>query len=930
MRSLAYRITKIMMIRLLTFTLLFFFGSQLLLAQNERLKLTITVSGENQQNLKDVTIKSSENSTITDENGDAVLLLTEGKHRLTIYHSNYQEREIDINLKSSKTLNIQLQLINQLEELVMFSKESKGLTTKSVIDGKAMEHLQPSSITDIMELLPGGLARTPSLSVNNRPVIRENRGELSYKTTDYNTTALGTQFMVDGNVINSNADMQVSLDKRQFLEGPWARETATTGVDMRTISTNDIEKVEIIRGIPSASYGDLTSGIVKIERKIAVSPLQARFKADGFSKQYYVGKGFKINDNWQITAGADFLDSKSTPTDDFENYQRITASIRSKKKGSLWSSPLEWRSSIDFSSNIDSKKYDPDNGTADIDHYTQNRTRISITNNFIYSLKKTSFFDKVILNTAFRQGFEKIEQTKLVQLSGPRAFSVATEQGENVGVFPVLRYISDFATEGKPLDITALLQTNGSRSTFGINHQYEAGLDWRYSKNNGRGLVYDMNSPYAAELNNSRPRAFNDIPASNLLAAFLGDQISYSLDRHKFTLYTGVRFSRQLGIDQSYAISKKVFIEPRVNLQYSLPHMIINNSPLKTDVTLGYGQFYKQPTLLMLYPNRKFWDYTQLNYYHNDVQYRYVNFMTYVQDLTNKNLEAAKSIKKEIRLDVSYKNHNIFFTYFHENMSNGFRQMLHTNLHTYRQYDATQVDLTQWNNGPNLTNVPYAERRTNASYNLTENGSEIIKNGIEFGYTSPRFKAINTRFTLSGAYFKTQYRNSIPVVEQPSLSVGADGFPYYGIYQNDMGYVNSNMNYNLFIDTYIPKLDLTVSASFQGSFFDYSRRDQRIAEPISYYGIDGIIHPFTEADKTDTYKQWLVRNVSVTDNLPTELTFSLAANLKVTKSIYKDIKTSLFVTRIFNYSAPYYFNNMLIERRGSNTPYFGMELTYNF
>ncbi len=263
-------------------------------------------------------------------------------------------------------------------------------------------------------------------------------------------------------------------------------------------------------------------------------------------------------------------------------------------------------------------------------------------------------------------------------------------------------------------------------------------------------------------------------------------------------------------------------------------------------------------------------------------------------------------------------------------MTNGFRPMLHTVLHTFKQYDATQVDLSQWNNGPNLDNVPYVERKTNAEYGVTENGSQTLKTGIEFGYTSPRFKAINTRFTLSGAYFKTQLRNSVPIVEKPPLSIGTDGFPYYGIYQNDLGYVNSNMNYNLFIDTYIPKMDLTISASFQGSFFDYNRRDKRTAEPISYYGIDGIIHSFTEADKTDTYKQWLVRNVSVTDNMPTEKTFTLAANLKVTKSIYQNIKTSMFVTRLFNYSAPYYFNNVKVERTGTNTPYFGMELTYNF
>ncbi len=919
-----------MMIRFLTSIILFLSGYQLLLAQNDTLQLTVYVTGKSGEKLSDVTVNSTETSLVTDRNGRAVLYLKAGKHHLQFSHSSYQEKESDIDLKTSTTLTVQLQPVDKLEEVVMFSKESRGLTTKTVIDRKAMEHLQPSSFTDLMELLPGGLAKVPDLNANNRPVLRENRGSFSAATTAYNTTALGVQFMVDGNVLNSNADMQVSLDNKQFAEGPRDRETATTGVDMRTISTNDIEKVEIIRGIPSASYGDLTSGVIKIERKIGQSPLQARFKADGFSKQYYVGKGFKINNNWQISAGADFLDSKATPTDDFENYQRITASVRSRKKGTLWSNPLEWRSTVDFSTNIDSKKNDPDNGAPEIDRYRQTRTRISLTNNFIYTLDKAYFFDNIMFNTAVRQGVEKINQTKLVQLSGPRSFSLATEQGENIGIFPALRYISDFSTDGKPLDITVLLQTTGTRNTWGIRHQYEAGLDWRYSKNNGKGLVYDMNSPYSAAFSNTRPRPFNDIPASNLMAAFLGDRMSYALDRHIFTLYAGVRFSRQLGIDRSYAISKKVFAEPRINLQYNLPHIMIHDAPLKADVTLGYGQFYKQPTLLMLYPNREFWDYTQLNYYHNDERYRYVNFMTYVQNLENKELTAAKSIKKEIRLDLSYRHHNVFITYFKEDMSNGFRQMLHTVLHTYRQYDASQVDLSQWNNGPDLAHTPYVVKKTNANYSITENGSTTIKNGVEFGYTSPRFKAINTRFTMSGAYFKTQYRNSMPVTESPKLSIGPDGYPYYGIYQNDEGYVNSNMNYNLFVDTYIPKMDLTISASFQGSFFDYRRKDQRIAEPMYYYGIDGVLHPFTEADKTDAYKQWLVRNVSVTDNMPTELTFTFAANLKVTKSIYRDIKTSMFVTRIFNYSAPYYFNNLRIDRKAANRPYFGMELTYNF
>ncbi|PQA95682.1 hypothetical protein B0A69_04720 [Chryseobacterium shigense] len=917
------------MIRFLSFAFFFIFCTQFVHAQDEKSQLNIRVFNEQNKELAEAIITINQISKTTGKEGSTIFTLPNGKYNLKVTHPHYQEKELSLTLSGGQNLTIQLQPVNKLEEVVLFSKESKGLTTKSVIDRQAMQHLQPSSFTDLMELLPGGLSSAPFLGAVNKATLRENTGGLS--GDKYSTSSLGVQFMVDDNIINSNADMQISVDPNQFLGAPGSRQTAFSGVDMRTISTNDIEKVEIIRGIPSASYGDLTSGLIKIERKIGQSPLQARFKADGYSKQYYLSKGFKITDKWQLSASADYLDSKSDPTNAFENYQRMTASIRSKKTLTLWSRPLEWRSNIDFSTNIDKKKYDPDNGYPSTDLYESTNIRISFTNNFIYQLDKTSFLNKFTLNTAIRQGFEKIEQVKLIQLSGPRSFSLATEQGENVGFYPALRYVANFSTEGKPLDMTALFKANGMRKTGGITHHYEAGLDWRYSKNNGQGLQYDMRTPPSASVNIERPRSYNELPASNLLAAFLGDQMSYSLDQHKFTLYAGLRMSKNLGIDNSFAISKKVFTEPRLNFQYSLPHLMINNYPLKTDVTLGYGLFYKQPTLLMLYPNKDYWDYTQLNYYHNDEQYRYVNFMTYVQSRENKAIEAAKSIKKEIRLDLSYRNHELFVTYFKENMSNGFRNMVHTAAQSYKQYDATQVDLSQWTpNGPDLTHVPYEVKTNLAEYVITENGSETLKQGIEFGYTSPRIKAINTRFTFTGAWFKTQYRNSVPFAFKPNVSIGVGPFPYYGIYKNDDGYNNSNINYNLLIDTYLPSLDLIVSASLQGSLYDHRINDRRIAEPISYYGADGVIHPFTDADRTDTYKQWLVRNVSVTDNLDRLTTFTLTGNIKVTKSIYKALKTSLFVNRLFNYSAPYTFNNVKVYRRGLNTPYFGMELNYNF
>ena len=62
------------------------------------------------------------------------------------------------------------------------------------------------------------------------------------------------------------------------------------GVDMRSIATDDIQEVEIVRGIPSVKYGDLTSGLVKITRRRGGNNLSARFKADMNSKLFLCGK----------------------------------------------------------------------------------------------------------------------------------------------------------------------------------------------------------------------------------------------------------------------------------------------------------------------------------------------------------------------------------------------------------------------------------------------------------------------------------------------------------------------------------------------------------------------------------------------------------------------------------------------------------------
>ena len=60
---------------------------------------------------------------------------------------------------SAFTVKINIKAI-LIDEAVVIATEPRGSVTKSVIGVDAMKHLQPSSIADVLELIPGGGLRT--------------------------------------------------------------------------------------------------------------------------------------------------------------------------------------------------------------------------------------------------------------------------------------------------------------------------------------------------------------------------------------------------------------------------------------------------------------------------------------------------------------------------------------------------------------------------------------------------------------------------------------------------------------------------------------------------------------------------------------------------------------------------------------------------
>lgn len=228
-----------------------------------------------------VTVAGSKTiAAVTDIDGRFTITVDKGQH-IEIAYIGYKPITAEAITDGTYFLE---SLTNALNEVVVTAQESKSLSTSSVIGRQAMDHLQPSSFGDMIELIPGGRAHDPNLSSANTITLREAGGG----GANYSTSSLGTSFVMDGAPISTNANMQYVSGATDAEAGK--RDFTNQGVDMRGISTDDIEKIEVVRGIASVEYGDLTSGVVKIERKRGETPLTARLKADMGSHLIYADR----------------------------------------------------------------------------------------------------------------------------------------------------------------------------------------------------------------------------------------------------------------------------------------------------------------------------------------------------------------------------------------------------------------------------------------------------------------------------------------------------------------------------------------------------------------------------------------------------------------------------------------------------------------
>ncbi|MGQ1945596.1 TonB-dependent receptor [Geofilum sp. OHC36d9] len=916
------RILKLTAKKGVVFLLLAILSAQSFAQQNHTISGTVIEKSNNEPiQYAAVGIKELNRWQYTDTKGNfSFINIASGTYTLVVHCLGYKNIEQEINFQDEWSQTIYLSDLNlKIKEVTVTAIEKANESGTSIINREAMQHLQPSSFGDLQELLPGYRWEKQDLSKINSISLRQ--------VDNDDNTAYGTAFYVDGMPVSTDASMEGNnLSSTNIkVEG---RINVANGIDMRQIPTDDIEQVEIIRGLPSVKQGNLSSGAIIITRKWGATHLTARAKTDLTNKVFAISKGINLGKNRGIlNIGTELLSYKADPRNPLESYLRNQSSLRYSNYYNIGESTIMLKTGLDYLLTIDRDKDDPQLNYGMKDEY---RSSLSKTDLSIQSKLTVPGNINKILALKIKASHTKnaIIREKIVSLTGPQPIPTATQEGKSYGEYLPSRYEANFERDDQPLNIYASLDfsLNGTQNSF--RHQFNSGIDWQYLKNIGKGDQFDVSRPISPT-QGGRPYNFSNVPALNNLSLYAEEELTFRIDEHRIKMKPGVRVQMLPGLSPDFEMHGKHFMDLRGHISYTAPNIRVAGRKVSVTVNAALGQMTRMPSLAMLYPQKEYFDIVELNYYSQNPDLRQLYVMTEIEDRTNYNLQPVTNLKKEIGLDAHIGKTRLSLSLFDEFLDNGIVAASQFVSYTYNYYDATSVASTNLKSPPTIDLFTSEEKSQLYNFSQYVNGSELHKKGLEYQLVTPKINQIQTRITISGAWFKTRYHISIPQYEKQSIIYKGAEFPYVGIFE-----VNDNdseekelLNTNFRFDTHLSQHRLLLTLAIQTTWYKKERYLPYDGTPIAYLDNKGNYHPYTEADKNDPILGLLTRTFTPYHFDVQKTPIDLGINLKVSKEVGDHLTFAFYVNRLINYLPEYKLRTGTTYIR-SVQPYFGMELKF--
>ena len=854
---------------------------------------------------------------VTDADGRATLHHVEtGQYTLNVSYVGYEPRQI--RLKVDKSISLQCLMTPTtlaLSEVTVTAKQNaSGTATSSIIGRQAIDHLQASSLADVLQLIPGQLMTNTDLTSQSNLQIRT--------LANNNTAAFGSGVILDGVPVSNNG---------QITQGGFSA-TAFTGTDLRNFSADDVEEVEVIRGIPSAEYGDLTSGLMVVHSKIGVTPWQVKGKVNPGLMNYSLGKGLRMDKYGVLNFNLDYAQAWGDPRQKTKSFDRYTFSVGyGRDITSRWhtDTKLRYMYAKDWNGN------DPDAQQDGTESRNVNKV-FSLTHNGKVSVDKLLSRTLTYTVGLSLTGVDNKHTAFVPTSKGVVNIITARETGYYDVPWLTAPYLATGYTESRPGSVYLKLNNAFYLKTGKVNQRFKLGADYHYDWNSGAGY-YNANELLPLRPNSDgRPRAFSDVPSLHQIALYAEDNMSWEYARHRhLRVMLGARFTAL----QPFSDVKTYALSPRLNVAFEATQWLTLRG--------GIGLNSKTPGLSYLYPDKRYSDHLALQYYSNNSldpalypQSRVV-YHTYVQDIAfSKDLKNATTTKIEVGADIKLPGgRRLSITAYQDRTPNGFSSASQFVTYESLQY-ATPEDYV---NGVAM-DVPSTFWTTNGH---VANDNVLLNRGVEFDFDLGRVKPLNTNIYFSGAWQESKsWSEGLNTALPKNLPTQYSGTtPYRLVYPSGLDYSRDRRFVNtLRLVTNIPQLRMV--ASFTGQVIWHSSTYSYNADqdPYAFITTDLQWHPISADQLTgylDTQGNWSAarpaEGIALQDQLirPNDndvveqpVTWNLSARL--TKEFGKFAGLSFYANNVLYYE-PFMSTSTsgTLTQRNISSYSFGVELFFN-
>ena len=799
--------------------------------------------------------------------------------------------------------------------VVTAERDKEGMNTSLKFGANALNHLQMSNVTDISALLPGGKTVNPDLTTDNAVSLRS--GGLAA-----GNAAFGTALEVDGVRVGNNASFG-----------------SMSGTGTRNISTENVQSIEVITGVPSAEYGDLNSGMVRINTRKGLTPWNITFAVNPRTYQASASKGIDLMKNRGVlNVSAEWTRATQKLSTPYTSYTRrgFSASYSNTFKNVL-------KFEVGTTGNIGgmNAKNDPDayKGT-----WSKVRDNVLRANTSLTWLLRKSWITNLKLDASVNYNDNRSQD----HAYGSSASMLPAVHSELAGYYLADRlpvsYFSDKVIDSKELDYAASLKYEWFKKSGKRLSKLKAGVQWKANGNVGEGEYYEDPSVAA---NGYRPRPYSQYPFMHNVAAYIEEDYTFPIGKTSLQISAGLRLENLFVKDTDYKNVSS--LSPRFNAKWKISDNL--------SIRGGWGVSEKLPSFYILYPVQKYRDIQTFGFSHGDAS-SYVYYTQPYKMLFNENLKWQKNYNAEFGIEAYFLRTSVslvgFFNktknpYTYQNIYTPFSYNIMSVPSGYTVPDNPEIRVDSqtgqvYMRGSNEEFwTPMATKVTDKTFfesQMPGNGDDIYRTGAELIVDFPEIAPIRTKFRLDANYAYTHYiDNTLNWTYRTGwshTSLSNRSYQYVGIYANSgesgtyNGKESHSLNANLTAITHIPEARIIITcrlemsllsrfrnlSRYQGKEYAYNvnadgvesiggsvydSNNYTAIRPVKYMDENGDVHDFTDKEASDpAFANLIIKSGNAYTFSQDGYGAYLSANLSVTKEIGDHVSLSFFANNFTN------------------------------